>query len=463
MRKVLFAVGIVVLCFTVLCGLVACNNGGEEKSTLTIHFETGFSDVEVEDLIIMASVPAVMPDDPKKLGYEFLGWYYDEGHATPFVIGEGPLYLSTDLTVYASWKKLGGSAPELPAESAKGLYYELWDKTYAVAGYDGEATEIVVPDTYKGVAVTAIEASAFANSNLTKITLGKNISVIEEKAFRGLSELTAIVVSADNTHFVSEWGVLYTYGKTALVAAPAKGTLSTLALPSTIRGLSDYALDGCRFELTFVQNGSYEEIGAYDLAGFAGRVILNGGIKMLRRHAFEDATCEIVFASDSAVTTLPMQVFSGYQGAKLTIPGTVKNVEPYAFADCTAEVDLSKLGLTKITQHLFGEYHGKKLEIPATVTSIEKYAFDGATCEITFAFGSAYVEAVDYSFGNFGVATRGADGKMTIEGKVTFPTTVTKISTNAFVGAYAGIAFEDGRSNKSTVDTLSGYLGKTDR
>ncbi len=72
-----------------------------------------------------------------------------------------------------------------------GLSYTLnTDNTWTVSGMgSATGTEIIIPDKYEGLAVTAIGANAFANEDIASISFGTNIGYIGEGAFAGIEAL----------------------------------------------------------------------------------------------------------------------------------------------------------------------------------------------------------------------------------------------------------------------------------
>ena len=82
-------------------------------------------------------------------------------------------------------------------EGTDGLeYYPLPDGTYAIsAGTTKYLEEIVIPDTYKGKAVTVILDSAFSGaSNLKSITIPDSVTSIGDDAFKGCTSLESVTI-----------------------------------------------------------------------------------------------------------------------------------------------------------------------------------------------------------------------------------------------------------------------------
>ena len=77
----------------------------------------------------------------------------------------------------------------------KGLQYTLINNNteYEVSGYEGTATEIVIPSEYNGKPVTSIGDSAFINrESLIKISLSNNITNIGSYTFFGCTKLKSV-------------------------------------------------------------------------------------------------------------------------------------------------------------------------------------------------------------------------------------------------------------------------------
>ena len=98
-------------------------------------------------------------------------------------------------------------------------------------------TSYTVPNT-----VTRICGSAFMNNpNLTSITITDSVSNLDASAFSTCPSLTTINVSG-GTHYSSEDGILYNYGKTTLIKIPEGKTMATFTVPATVNDISGWGI-----------------------------------------------------------------------------------------------------------------------------------------------------------------------------------------------------------------------------
>ena len=123
-------------------------------------------------------------------------------------------------------------------------YYPLPDGTYAVDGGTAKyLTEIVIPATYKGKAVTVIQKSAFANfPNLTSITIPDSVTSIGRFAFGSCSKLTSVTIP----NSVTSIGEGTFSGCTGL---------TSITIPDSVTSIGNNAFYGCT-ELTSVKIGN---------------------------------------------------------------------------------------------------------------------------------------------------------------------------------------------------------------
>ena len=103
------------------------------------------------------------------------------------------------------------------------IKYKTEGEGLIVTGVPDNSTvpEIVIPDEYEGKPVTGIADFAAVNlENVTKITIGRNVSEIGLWALENNKKLTAIEVDEGNEYFCDLDGVLYTKDMKTLLFYP---------------------------------------------------------------------------------------------------------------------------------------------------------------------------------------------------------------------------------------------------
>lgn len=122
----------------------------------------------------------------------------------------------------------------------------LSDGTYQVDSYTGNASSVVIPQTYNGNNVTAIGPEAFYNNdNIKVIKISNNIKTIDSSAFYGCNNLEAINVDSNNLYFISIAGVLYNEDITALYTCPPKAVGINYEIPYGVMTIKGCAFRNC--------------------------------------------------------------------------------------------------------------------------------------------------------------------------------------------------------------------------
>ena len=182
-------------------------------------------------------------------------WYYFHEEVSDCPV---PASLADDYLAWAGMK------------DANGYIYTLIDEgaSYSIIGYEGSATELVLPTTYKEKPVTAVGDRAFKGSAITAMTIPSSITTIGTEAFadcahlvyfamgkgvissyadwlKGCSELANLYVNPDNTAYCTpNEEVLYDLAQTRLIRC-ATLTTGTLTVPATVNKIEAGAFMGC--------------------------------------------------------------------------------------------------------------------------------------------------------------------------------------------------------------------------
>ena len=273
---------------------------------------------------------------------------------------------------------------------------------------------IVLPNS-----VQTFEWQCFFHSNVKFVTIGTAASVLFEdptpnynsmdySAFSNTREMVAYEVAADNQHFASVDGVIYTKDMKNLVAYPSNKpdnafvipatvekicyaavsntrNLHNLTIPNSLKVISDYGLSGGN-GLSDIQWGTgLETIGycAFMRAINMGEVNLPEGLTKIVSSAFYDAGITKL-TGPSTLTTLGYDCFrgDGFAGSTLVTVDfsnctNLNTLTGSTFYDCHSLINVTlPEGLTVIGDASFpNRYSIEEITIPNSVQTIEESAF----------------------------------------------------------------------------------------
>ena len=318
MKKILILTLVTVLLFS----LISCSR----ECTVTFTVDG----VVTSEQTIKKGETVTPPKAPEKDGYTFLGWTLggtDFDFSTP---------IKSDITLEA---KLIDDAT---LEWGDGLAYTLSEDGtyYSVSGIGGwKTTEVVIPDTYAGLPVTAVLGRAlFGNERITSISLPASITFIGDRAFSDCSSLTAFSVAEDNTCFTVQNGDLYSKDGTVLVQYAIGRGETTLTIGEGVKKIGAGALSHSKLT-TLSLPASLEEFGAYSCYGCG-------------------ALTTVSFPSDSSLSLIGEGAFSSCSAlAEITLPKSIKTLGQFAFYSCK--------NLTKV-----------KFEGSSCLSEVDEYAFE---------------------------------------------------------------------------------------
>ena len=257
---------------------------------------------------------------------------------------------------------INGVKTEVIAESKEnmiGLDFFLQDDgTYFVgAGNAKDLSNIEIPSTYKGIAVTGITNNAFYNCDaLTSIVIPDSVTSIGDEAFRDCSSLTSIEI------------------------------------PDSVTSIGSAAFSGCSslesITLPFV-GGSVDATSASSSTLFGyifGRSISTGGTET---EQYYGSSYSYYYYIPSTLTTVTITGGDLYYGAfyncnnitTITLGDSVTSVGEYAFYNCTGLTSIEiPDSVTSIGNSAFASCDAlTSITIPDSVTNIGGHAFAGCT------------------------------------------------------------------------------------
>ncbi len=293
------------------------------------------------------------------------------------------------------------------------LEYELNadGQSYTVAGIGKETgTDIVIPDTYKGLPVTRISGLAFSGcKSLTSITIPDSVTTIGAFAFEGCTNL----VQTDNgVQYIDTWVVDCDTSVTSVTIRPGtKGIcyqsfqncskLTSITIPDGLTTIGGNTFYGCSSLTSITIPNSVTSIGDSAFSGCESltSITIGDSVTSIGNKAFFDCKSLTSITIPNSVTNIGEFAFDSYSVFIETVngvqyadtwvidcdpsvtsatirPGT-KGICPYAFQNCKSLTSITiPDGVTSIGSNAFKDCSSlTSITIPDGVTSIGDSAF----------------------------------------------------------------------------------------
>lgn len=373
---------------------------------------------------------------PVRTGYIFEGWKNASGD----YISKLPTssYLD-DLSLTASW-----------VEGTEGLMFSTYNANYAsVRGYNGNADNVVIPKTYKGLPVKIIEDSAFRyQTSLKSVTIPDSVTSIGDGAFYGCSKLMAITIP-DRVTSIGD-GVFWGCTSLASITIPDSVTsigssafsrctgLTSVTIPDSVTSIGSYAFAGCTGLTSITIPDSVTSIGEGSFKGcnnltsmtlpFVGKSkTASDGYDRVFGYIFGYTTTS---SSSSSVSGATYQYYGYSKYYHYYIPSSINSVTitggkiPYdAFNSCS-ELTIVTIGnsVTSIGDSAFRDCGLTSVTIGNSVTRIGEGTFSGCTRLTRVTIGGSVTSIGDWAFYNCSSLT-----------SITIPDGVTSIGRAAFM------------------------------
>ncbi|MBQ8287442.1 MAG: leucine-rich repeat domain-containing protein [Clostridia bacterium] len=351
-------------------------NGCEQLTKVTLHdkietIEDGaFIGTGLTEIVIPASVKTVTDlafssnDHLQKV--TFMGDapedYVDDEYN--FQLGRGggeyTVYYQKDAKGFTTPRWNGfkaapvGSEPNAPVEGDF-EYAVNADDTVTVVSYEGDDTEVVVPEKIAGKTVTVIGEKAFAyEGSITSVKLPDTVTEIGFGAFAQCFAVTSVNLP-ENLQMIGDY------------AFSSCHDLEEINLPAALRKIGTYAFSNCQ-EVEYLRiPATVTEIGEY---AFMGLGYTNKGWSKGEFELELEEGIEVIG-----------NWFYGTSMESVVLPSTVKRIEAGAFSGCDylSSITLNE-GLVSIGDLAFERCSSlTEIVIPSTVTEMSVLTFHYCT------------------------------------------------------------------------------------
>lgn len=285
---------------------------------------------------------------------------------------------------------LAGAPENEPSAVSGDWTYTVSGNAATIIAYTGSDSEVTIPDTLGGVAVTAVGDRAFSycrnitrivmpntirtlgvsafeqcislknitlstaltnlpeyvfsNCSLTAIHIPKNVKTIHNQAFFRTAQLAALTVDSSNASFSAVGNVLYNKAKTTLLHCPQGLTKVTFA--GTVKSIGSYAFMYCNKITSLVVPASVTKLAEnafFDCAALASLKI--SGAKSMGSPLVQNCASLTTFTLGKGPTELPHNMIVNCKNLKtINLPEKLKTINAYAVINCPA---LGKISIPK--------------------------------------------------------------------------------------------------------------------
>ncbi len=247
---------------------------------------------------------------------------------------------------------------------------ELSDTTVAITGYNGDETQLDIPEKIGGKKVTEIGTYAFRNcTSLISVTIPESVTKIEESAFEDCTSLISVTIPESVTYIEDE----------AFYDCP---NLKSVTIPASVTYLGYETFGYCSGYWGKNDNNGDGKIDDFTITGYKNSLAYSYAMK----NDFEfvslgEVSPFVYYESYYDEETIEITGYNGYE-TQLDIPEEidgkkVTEIGTYAFRNCTSLISVTiPEGVTYIREKAFYDCPNlKSVTIPASVTAVGSMAF----------------------------------------------------------------------------------------
>ena len=212
--------------------------------------------------------------------------------------------------------------PEGSSDSG-GLIWRVESGEAVVIGYNGNDTDITVPETYQGYPVTSINAKAFRGKTyIENVSLPDSIKNIGTEAFSGCTALQSVNIPSD---------LIRIEGRTFFDCQ----SLSSITIPKSVLAIDSGAFFRCTALTSVYYEGTLEMWLAILFSDYEYRADANPCNNGADLYISGSLLTDLVLPAE--YEEVPVRTFSGCKSIETVyVPKTVTKIGKYAFYKCSS-------------------------------------------------------------------------------------------------------------------------------
>ena len=264
-----------------------------------------------------------------------------------------------------------------------------------LTSYVGDSTDVVIPSHLDdGTPVTELGGNAFRNKTIQNVYIPDTISVINDAAFSGCTNLSNVDIQSN---------CLTSIGYSVFSGC---SSLQSITIPNSVISIGRYAFNNCSSlqGVTLPNNDNFTTIEGdmfYNCKNLQS-ITVPGSVTSIGSYAFRGCSSlqEVTLPNNDNFTTIERDTFNGCSSLQtITIPKSVTSIGYSAFSECSSIKRVHYLGTVNdwlnisfhdgtsnpiwyganlyINGTLFEEIKAEDFTDGKEVTKINDYAFSG--------------------------------------------------------------------------------------